>query len=490
MIIRCLMTNAGGWMASDSEATGSLPKPRGHDNRGHDNSDAVSMSAGRAAGRTLAALAQLAGEAEGEQGLDCLHCTLPPKGWRTVDREEPSKDTPLYAAYEHVRALLHGHTFPLLLKNQSEDTLLIVRLISNEECSGKFWVCPWCTYAHEGPSALHAHFERRHQGQLDCVSRVAYLRCCVDKHGTVRAFLSGPCIGRFSNPRETSSTSSRAPRIRPAGQAASQAEPTPNAATAGSRRKENASSKAGPAHSCSPSAPVQAAEMGAPQVKQTDLSESPPSWPAKRRRTPGAGTGTSATNQPDNPPSPRASTADGRRMRSLNELQVTSPPSEAVRKYNEEGYFMREEDLEEGPSSGHPGPDPLSQPPPDEAGGVSGMPAPFSTPLDRASTHQDANLVSSPDASKNQGGSKKAGSGTSARGAANPTFQTYCAKGQHPARPRCPSVQTAGHQFNAPQSPVQPAPSSAAGGCSRVEDALVMVNRHHEYIMMDGAAQS
>lgn len=93
--------------------------------------------------------------------------------------------------------------------SSAEDTLLIVRLITNEDCGSKFWVCPWCTYAHEGPAALHAHFERRHQGRLDCVSRVAYLRCCVDKHGALRAFLSGPCIGRFSNPRETGSTSSR-----------------------------------------------------------------------------------------------------------------------------------------------------------------------------------------------------------------------------------------------------------------------------------------
>ena len=100
--------------ASDSEATGSLPGLRGAD-----NSDTVSVSAGLAAGQTLASLAQLAGEAEAEQGMDCLHCTLPPRGWKTVDRAGPTKDSPLYAAYEHVRALLHGNTFPLLLKNQS-----------------------------------------------------------------------------------------------------------------------------------------------------------------------------------------------------------------------------------------------------------------------------------------------------------------------------------------------------------------------------------
>lgn len=117
-------------------------------------------------------------------------------------------------------------------------------------------------------------------------------------------------------------TSLQAPPVRKGEQSASQPQPIPTAATPVSRRKETSARKGEPAHSSSPSACVQTGDAGGPQMKQTDLSESPPSWPAKRRRTPGAGTGTSATNQPDARHSPRASTADGRRMRSLNELQV------------------------------------------------------------------------------------------------------------------------------------------------------------------------
>ena len=55
------------------------------------------------------------------------------------------------------------------------------------------------------------------------------------------------------------------------------------------------------------------------QVKQTEVSESPPSWPVKKRRTVGAALGTSATNRPL-AHSPRVSTMDGVRMRSLAEL--------------------------------------------------------------------------------------------------------------------------------------------------------------------------
>ena len=86
---------------------------------------------------------------------------------------------------------------------RAEDTLTIVRLVVDEQSDSKFWGCPWCNYARDGPSPLHAHFERRHAAILSQASRVAYLRCCTDKHGAVRAFLSGPTIGKFRNPRET-----------------------------------------------------------------------------------------------------------------------------------------------------------------------------------------------------------------------------------------------------------------------------------------------
>ena len=85
----------------------------------------------------------------------------------------------------------------------AEDTLTIVRLVIDDQAVNKFWTCPWCNFMRDGPSPLHAHFERKHASVLAQVSRVAYLRCCADKHGHVRAFLSGPNIGQFNNPRDT-----------------------------------------------------------------------------------------------------------------------------------------------------------------------------------------------------------------------------------------------------------------------------------------------
>ena len=89
-----------------------------------ETSDTVSTSAGVAAGRTLACLAQIAGEPELDQGLDCLHCTLPPHGWKNIDKDDFDNKTSVYAAYEHVSRVLHGKIFPLLIKKQSGEILV------------------------------------------------------------------------------------------------------------------------------------------------------------------------------------------------------------------------------------------------------------------------------------------------------------------------------------------------------------------------------
>ncbi len=84
-----------------------------------DGSETVTASAGTAAGHTLASLAQAAGELDPDQGLDCLQCTLPPRGWKSIEKDDFIKQPSLQAAFEHVSSVLHGKIFPLLIKNQS-----------------------------------------------------------------------------------------------------------------------------------------------------------------------------------------------------------------------------------------------------------------------------------------------------------------------------------------------------------------------------------
>lgn len=77
----------------------------------------------------------------------------------------------------------------------------MVRLVFNEAGNKLFWRCPWCPFSRDAPSSMHTHFERRHPALLGGISKVAYLRPCADRDGKVRAFLSGPTIGSFTNPR-------------------------------------------------------------------------------------------------------------------------------------------------------------------------------------------------------------------------------------------------------------------------------------------------
>ncbi|KAK9822796.1 hypothetical protein WJX74_010803 [Apatococcus lobatus] len=79
--------------------------------------------------------------------------------------------------------------------------LCVVRLVFNEAGNKLFWRCPWCPFSRDAPSSMHTHFERRHPDLLADIAKVAYLRPCADRDGKVRAFLSGPTIGSFTNPR-------------------------------------------------------------------------------------------------------------------------------------------------------------------------------------------------------------------------------------------------------------------------------------------------